>query len=1561
MIHPAAGLRICLAALILIALWVGHAGISPAAAGEHRPAIHEMDEPAAHRGGEGHPYATGFIPPPIHVPSIRYEAPLHEGASLPSRFDWREQGKVTCVKNQSTCGSCYAFASIASIEARLLTAGEPEFDFSENNAKECEWYESSCSGGNFARVSNFLSQKGTVLETCDPYVPGNVSCVETCPYVITLLGWSLISGSQVPDPEVIKSYIYTYGPVYTSFYAGWSDSWSGEMRNYDGSYTLYYGGDDEPNHAVLLLGWDDDLSHAGGKGAWIAKNSWGDGWGGTCGYGSERGFFTMGYGSANIGGWTSFMSEWQDYDPDGRLMYYDEGGYSEDFTDFGSLTGWGMCRFVAAEDIRIERVEFWTSDATTDVDVYVYDTLEAGAPAGVLASTLDHSFAEIGYHSVELPDPVVVETGDDVYAAVRFTNVSFTAPIALDDQGIPETGACFVSYDGIAWKDVKTVEGHEDSDVCIRLRGTDVGSTHIWRVPGDAETIAEAAYSADPGDTVLVGPGTYHETSIVIDKAITIIGEAGPESTIIDAGFGALRAYTADIVTFENTTSSTALEGFTITGMTGVAGASAINIDNASPRIQDCIITGISSSAAAAILITGGTPRIRNCTIYGNTLYSAVYCGPSTGGIIENCIISNTAGGAAIACASGADPVVSCCDIYNNSGGDMICGTDGGGNFSMDPLFCNAAGGDLSLQDDSPCLTGFGCGRVGALGQGCPTHVPAALTEFSVTPGDNTNSLEWTLPAPPVQGAYIVYSTAGYPAGPSEGLPVDNGNGGYFAGTPSGGSTFSHGGLENGTAYYYTAFAYNGEQFSGSGLHGSGTPEDTGPPAPPADLTAQPDVGQITLGWTYPGDHDLEGVIIRYSIASYPEGVGDGSPVENGAGGEFAGEPGAYASFTHTGLVDDITYYYSVFAFDEIPYYSAPSQISSSPGDAEPPASPPEFTVEAADSALKLAWTNPGDLDFEGTLIRYSTASFPLSPDEGSPVENGESGVFQGEPASADSFTHAGLENGVVYYYTAFAFDGRLNYSDGKSEEGTPADKVPPGAVGGFTATPGDRRTVLRWTNPADADYEHTLVRYSTYTYPATPLNGNPVDNGAGGVFPGTAAQADSFVHTGLANNVTYYYAAFAADEVPNYAQPATAASTPEDTLSPPPVSGFTAAAGDGSTRLFWTSPDEADLDGVMIRYSTDSYPAAPDLGTPVENGSGGAFAASPAAADSFDHAGLTNETLYYYSIFAFDEVPNYSVLDTASAMPFDQTPPDLSVSVFQNPYITSHIDVYVIASEAMADTSLRCSVGGTDVTLCVSDGEENVCRGDFDLCTTGGLSIEVSGRDLRGNPATATRDFYSSAVLALSGGAVRSPDGGFTAEMPAGRLREDAYILVFEDEWEEGGTVYRMSPRSVLTDGFFEISIAYRPGADDPERLTLAEVEDGRAVPLVSFLRRDEARITAFVDGPGSYMLMRHTGPATPDYGNGELRVAQNAPNPFAGRTSIAFELPGVRRVRADVITVGGRVVRTLVDDVLPPGRHNMEWDGRGADTRPVGSGIYLYRIRTDSEVVTRKMVVLR
>ncbi len=84
-------------------------------------------------------------------------------------------------------------------------------------------------------------------------------------------------------------------------------------------------------------------------------------------------------------------------------------------------------------------------------------------------------------------------------------------------------------------------------------------------------------------------------------------------------------------------------------------------------------------------------------------------------------------------------------------------------------------------------------------------------------------------------------------------------------------------------------------------------------------------------------------------------------------------------------------------------------------------------------------------------------------------------------------------------------------------------------------------------------------------------------------------------------------------------------------------------------------------------------------------------------------------------------------------------------------------------------------------------------------------------------------------------------------------------------------------------------------------------------------------------------------------------------SPNPFVGSTSLAFDVPTGGRARLAVFDISGRLVRTLVDGVMGPGRHPANWDGKDEQGRAVASGVYFARLEVGGEESGRKVLLMR
>ena len=91
------------------------------------------------------------------------------------------------------------------------------------------------------------------------------------------------------------------------------------------------------------------------------------------------------------------------------------------------------------------------------------------------------------------------------------------------------------------------------------------------------------------------------------------------------------------------------------------------------------------------------------------------------------------------------------------------------------------------------------------------------------------------------------------------------------------------------------------------------------------------------------------------------------------------------------------------------------------------------------------------------------------------------------------------------------------------------------------------------------------------------------------------------------------------------------------------------------------------------------------------------------------------------------------------------------------------------------------------------------------------------------------------------------------------------------------------------------------------------------------------------------------------------EFALKQNYPNPFNPKTVISYQLPVISNVQLTVYDLRGRVVNKLVSDRINAGTHHIVWNGTDTQGRPVSSGMYLYRLKSDGFVKTKKLVLLK
>jgi len=206
------------------------------------------------------------------------------GNPIADSVDWVTAGAVTPVKDQSRCGSCWAFSTTGSVEGAYQIATGNLVSFSEEDLVQCDKVDHGCQGGLMDNAFEFIEKNGICTESDYPYTSGGGvtgSCVSGCKPAATLTGYTDVPSM---DEDALKSAV-AIGPVSVAIEADKS------------AFQLYKSGildstacGTNLDHGVLTVGYGTDS----GTDYWKVKNSWGTTWG-------EQGYIRMARGKNMCG------------------------------------------------------------------------------------------------------------------------------------------------------------------------------------------------------------------------------------------------------------------------------------------------------------------------------------------------------------------------------------------------------------------------------------------------------------------------------------------------------------------------------------------------------------------------------------------------------------------------------------------------------------------------------------------------------------------------------------------------------------------------------------------------------------------------------------------------------------------------------------------------------------------------------------------------------------------------------------------------------------------------------------------------------------------------------------------------------------------------------------------------------------------------------------------------------------------------------------------------------------------------------------------------------------
>ena len=397
-----------------------------------------------------------------------YASLSSETDSMPTYFNIYDELPITqFVRNQGSANTCWAFAADSLLEIYIARKYDVYKDFSENHLiNNTPIPLSYQSGGYFlAAMGYYLNQLGPINEVLDPYGSDDNDLKASPEFSVS----GYIEGHD--DQDLLKSLIQSKGAVVTSIHYN---------PALDGLYNWkthsYYNPTTQliKTHDIILIGWDDAyskenfLSKPSRNGAFIAQNSFGNGWG-------DNGIFYISYDDVYVSETYYAIDDITYADPTSKIYFYDETGVTHFDAYNNQNTAVGVNVFNAKPKFTDQSEYLYAVGVYSEGDVQADIYFKSGAfdPETPVMGTLIKSVSlqSAGYSKIILDTALPLTANEPFTISVLLSGstpflVPIEAPypgIAYDVWGKPNTG-----YIGVPGEFVDITRFRENASIAIR-------------------------------------------------------------------------------------------------------------------------------------------------------------------------------------------------------------------------------------------------------------------------------------------------------------------------------------------------------------------------------------------------------------------------------------------------------------------------------------------------------------------------------------------------------------------------------------------------------------------------------------------------------------------------------------------------------------------------------------------------------------------------------------------------------------------------------------------------------------------------------------------------------------------------------------------------------------------------------------------------------------------------------------------------------------------------------------------------------------------------------------
>lgn len=393
---------------------------------------------------------------------------------------------------------------------------------------------------------------------------------------------------------------------------------------------------------------------------------------------------------------------------------------------------------------------------------------------------------------------------------------------------------------------------------------------------------------------------------------------------------------------------------------------------------------------------------------------------------------------------------------------------------------------------------------------------------------------------------------------------------------------------------------------------------------------------------------------------------------------------------------------------------------------------------------------------------------------------------------------------------------------------------------------------------------------------------------------------------------------------------------------------------------------------GGLVRYSIRSdaswLSADPDSGSLALGG-------ADTVAVQFDAASIARDSTLAGTLVVMSNVSSDSVTEIPATMRVfvpDLVAPQLSLSLLQNPILSQHVEIVVVADERLRGP-VRLVADDQEIPLSGNASDSRpLFRGRYTLASTASVLFTYCGEDTAENRTEISETFVAYETPPGGAARVAGPLGAFEVAAPEGALPGGAFLVLRArpvDEREGLDAPSGASPTfeaSIGPEGLvprapLRLTIPLGGAPETPGSMVgaIARREPTGWVLLPTYLSPDGRALVAETDRLGAFRIQGGGAPIARLPARARLHPA--TPNPSSGGSLLAFDLAERADVRLQIFDASGRLVRTLVEGSRSPGANGVRWDGRSDVGRALPPGTYVARLATPDGILGVKLTVVR